>query len=138
MTIERREQIIVASCLTDHGKLGPCIATALAYAPTYWESVEAGRLAEGIGKVLRRGFVPSLAMIKAMTEPEYRPWIDHPTFKDGLPLSCAEEEARVLLPHYQAKRLVAVVGKCYQEMLDKPDKAPLWALHLKLELGALV
>jgi len=137
MTIAKKECVVVASVLMDDGKPGPNICTALAYAPTYWESPEAGKLAEAIVKVVGRGFRPSATMVKAMLEECYKPWIDHPTFKDGLPLSCAESVAAELLPVYRRRRIAAAIADAYQAVIEHPESTVKVARALVVTLGDL-
>jgi len=137
MNIVATEQILVASVLTNGAKPGPCLCTAIAYAPDYWESPEAGKLAQAIGRVFKRGFRASPPMVKAMCEPEYRAWLSHPTFgsHNALPLSCAEEEARVLIRHYQNQRILDTISDAYEQVIDHPEKALEVARGLHVALG---
>lgn len=137
-TVARMECIICAAVLTNEGTIPPAVCSALAYAPDYWESPEGAKVAEGIGKVLRGGKVPSRPMVKAHIEPEYREWLDHPMFNDPLPWSCLEGEAKDLIRLYRNKRLVSTVGKFYQKMTDKPQAAADLGIALKLELEAMI
>ena len=70
MNIAQSECVIVSSILTNDTKPGPCLCTAIAYAPDYWSSPEAGKLAQATGRVFKRGFRASPPMVKAMCEPE--------------------------------------------------------------------
>ena len=137
MTISRTECVVVASVLTNGGKPGPCVCTALAFWELF-ESPEASKLAEAIFKVQTRGQVASLPMVKAHLKPEWRKWIDHPVFREGLPLGLAEVEAKWILPHYHNKRLIALVGDIYSRMMNKPESARGLALDLKLKLEEIL
>ena len=137
MTIAKKECVVVASVIMEDGKLGPNVCSALAYAPTYWESPEASKLAEVIIRVIRRGFKPSAPMIKAITDSEYRPWIDHPMFRDGLPLSCAESVAAELLPMYRRRRIAAAIADAYQAVIEHPESTVKVAKGLVVTLGDL-
>jgi len=137
MTITKKECVIVASVLLDDGKPGPNVCTALAYAPTYWESPEAAKLAEAIVKVVARRFRPSAPMVRAAVDPQYCGWIDHPMFRDGLPLSCAESVAAELLPVYRRRRIAAAIADAYQAVVEQPESTVKVAKGLVVTLGDL-
>jgi len=130
------EQLIVASVLSSetHDKPGTCLCTALAYWP-YWDSPEASKLAEGITKCIHKGWRLKPKNVKLHLGPDFKRWVDHPTFSQGLPYSCVEDEARQLLPHYRNKRIVQIVGRAYQTLIDHPDSAQAVAQSLIVALG---
>jgi len=137
MTISKKECVIVASVLLDDGKPGPNVCTALAYAPTYWESPEAAKLAEAMLRCTRHGWRVTAENVRIMADKEYRPWIDHPTFKDGLPLSCAESVAAELLPVYRRRRIAAAIADAYQAVIEHPESTVNVAKGLVVTLGDL-
>ena len=134
------ECVLVGSVLENPtAKLGPNICTALAYAPEYWDSVEAAKVAEGINKCIRdrRPTHPSLVKWGTLDR-EYRDWVDHPMFKDTLPLSCMEPDAIRLVERYHCKRIVAAIAKAYEKLIDKPELAKEVGLDLKLKLEGVL
>jgi hypothetical protein len=138
MTDNQREYVLVSSILDDpHAKLGPKACTALAFW-RYWSSPVASKLGEAIGKVIGRGKVPSRAMVKAVLEKDYRPWVDHPTFKDMLPMLCVEDLADQMLPLYEGIRLKWMIGFAYEECKSKPHKATDIARDLKVQLEGVL
>ena len=136
LEVVKREQLVVASVLTAEPNEvpGACVCTALAYWP-YWESPEALKLAEAIFLCRKQDHQATPKNVKFLLDEQFRAWLDHPTFKDGLPYSCVEDEARQLLPFYKNKRIIEVVAKCYEKMINKPEAARQLALDLKLSLG---
>src|SRR5690242_19893199 len=110
-THQERECLVIAAVLNNDAKPGPCVATALSFAP-YWKSVEAGKLAQASIRVRARGLKPSVSMVKAVTEPEYKEWLNHPLFTEhgAVSMEIAEVEARSLLPYYRNLQLVELVG----------------------------
>lgn len=139
MTTTKLEQVLCASVMDDHtAKLSPVICTALAYAPEMWESPEAAKVAEGINRAIRKGRPTHRTVVAQMMSPGWNVWLDHPMFNDGLPLSCVEQQANDLLNHYHNKRIVAMLGKAYQQGLENPEKALTIALGLKMELEGVL
>jgi len=137
MTIAKKECVIVASVLLDDGKPEMNVCTALAYAPTYWESPEAAKLAEAMLRCTRHGWKIGPETVRNMLNKEYRPWLDHPTFKDGLPLSCAESVAAELLPVYRRRRIAAAIADAYQAVVEHPEATVKVAKGLVVTLGDL-
>ena len=133
------ECVLVGSVLENPtAKLGPNICTTLAYAPEYWDSVEAGVVATAINRALREGRPTHPSVVKRMLSPEYQGWTDHPMFKDTLPLSCMEPDAFRLVERYHCKRIVAAIAKAYEKLIDKPELAKEVGLDLVVNLqGAL-
>ncbi len=123
----------------DRDTLGPNVCTVLAHWP-YFESVEAGIVAAGLTRCIRKGWRLTRANVGRVMTAEEGEWLTHPDFSDtnAIPLSCAESEAMRLLPHYRNKRLIEVVSRMHGMMIDRPDKAPTFALDLKLQLQEMV
>ena len=136
MTITKSECVIVASVLLDDGKPGPNVCTALGFW-NYWESPEAAKLAEAMLWCHKKGWKVSPENVRCALSKEYQPWIDHPTFKDGLPLSCAESVAAELLPVYRRRRLAAAIADAYQAVVEHPESTVKVAKELVVTLGDL-
>ena len=133
------ECVLVSSCLDNPtAKLGPNICTALAYAPEFWDSVEARILASGINKAIREGRPTHPTIVRRNVLSAYRDWVDHPMFKDGLPLSCMEPEALLLVERYHNKRIVATIAQAYEKLIDKPELAKEVGFDLKLKLEGIL
>lgn len=142
-TIKRIEYLVCASFLWEPQpapKPGPNLCTAIAFAPTYWDSPEAAKVAEAIGGCIRRGWRTTPSNVERLLTPEFQAWVEHPVFGEraALPFSCAEVEAYKLLRHYNNKRLISVVASSYQKMIDKPEHAQVLAMDLRLGLGGLM
>jgi hypothetical protein len=133
------ECVVVASVLCDpHTRPGPHISSFLAF-NEYFESVVAREVAEAILKCNAKGWRTVRSNVGRLM-PLDREWMNHPIFSESnaLPLSSAEGWAMGLLKHYQNKRLIAVVARMHGMMIDRPDKAPTFALDLKLQLQEMV
>ncbi len=134
------ECVMVASVLCDpHTRPGPNISSFLAF-NEYFESVESRLVADAILKCQAKGWRTVRSNVGRLMSDEYKKWLDHPMFNENnaLPLSSAEGWAMGLLKHYQNKRLIAVVARMHGMMIDRPDKAPTFALDLKLQLQEMV
>lgn len=139
MTQSETECLLIASIMTNDPfqQPGTAVSTALAYWP-YWESVEGSKLAEAIVKCTHKGWRTTKRNVARLLTNEYKPWLDHPTFKDGLPMSCVEPEARTLLRHYEDKRTASLVATAHQAMLQMPQRTRMAALALKLQLESVL
>lgn len=140
MTITQLEYTVCASFLWEPQpapKPGPNLCTAIAFAPTYWESPEASKVADGIGKCMRKGWRVTPKNVGRLLEKDYAPWLSHKSFSDrnALPFSVVEHEAYNLVRHYNDKRLIGVVATYYQKMIDKPEAARQLATDLGLNLS---
>lgn len=139
MTTTKLECCLCSSVLdAPTAKLSPVICTALAYAPEMWESPEAAKVAEGINRAIRKGRPTHRAVVDLLMDRDYREWLKHPVFNDGLPLSCIEHQVKDLLVIYQAKRIVMALGKAYERASVAPDRARDIALALKMELEGVL
>jgi len=148
MTNIEREQILVASILDDpKAKWGPNVSTALAYAPDYWESVEAKPIAWAIVQFHVKGKIPDRLEIQAYLNkgaggwfPEVSKFIEHPTFgpSNALPMSCAETVAGELLPGYRDKQIRKTIGEAWEKLQRTPSAAREVAATLKYQLEAWV
>jgi hypothetical protein len=139
MTNIEREQILVASILDDpKAKWGPNVSTALAYAPDYWESVEARDIAQRIVMCHVKGVEPSPGAVKKINGWIHVTWINHPTFSssNSLPMSCAETVAGELLPGYRDKQIRKTIGDAWEKLQRTPEKAKEVAATLKHQLEA--
>lgn len=131
----RLECVLISSVLENPtAKFGPNICTALAYAPKFWDSVEAAKVAEGINVAMRNDRPTHPIVVRSYVEPDFQQWMDHPMFKDGLPLSCVEPEAIRLVERYHNKRIVATIANAYEKLIDKPQLAKELGMDLKLKL----
>lgn len=115
-------------------KLGPNMCTALAYAPDYWDSVEAGIVAGGVREAMKRRRPTHPKVVEQMLNPLYRAWVNHPMFSQGLPLSCMEVDALRLVANYHDKRIVATIQKAAEVLIDHPEKAREVARELRAKL----
>ena len=144
MTLTRQKSIelecVLVSTVLENptAKLGPNICTALAYAPEYWDSVEAGVVATAINRAIRERRPTHPVVIKGMLVPEYVEWVDHPMFKDALPLSCMEPEALWLVERYHRKRIVNTIATAYQQLIDKPELAKEVGRELVVKLEGII
>jgi len=136
VTITKSECVIVASVLLDDGKPGANVCTALGFWH-YWESPEAAKLAEGILLCHQMNWKITPYNMRIMVSKEYKKWIDHPVFRDGLPLSCAESVAADLLPVYRRRRIAAAIADAYQEVIEHPESTVKVAKGLMVKLGDL-
>ncbi len=135
MTHTQRECIVVASVLSSpEAKPGPNVCTVLAHWP-YFESPEASKVAEAVTVCIRKGWATHRKTVMKLAG-VYKEWTNHPMFSDhnALPLSCAESAALELIPVYRNKRIVELVGRHYQQMIDKPEKTREISLALRLAL----
>ena len=133
------ECILVSSCLDNPtARFGPNICTALAYAPEFWDSVEAGKLAEAINKIIRQGRPTHPMVVRGKLETQYVEWVNHNVFKDALPLSCMEPEALRLVERYHNKRIVATIARAYEKLIDKPELAKEVGPDLVLKLQGVL
>ena len=133
------ECVLVASVFENPTiKPGPNMSTALAYAPDYWDSVEAGIVAGGIREATKRGRPTHRKVVEFILNPLYRGWLNHPMFKEGLPLSCIEPEAMKLVRRYHCKRIVATIQKAAEALIDHPEKARQVGMDLKLKLEGIL
>lgn len=136
-----REVSVVATVLANPtAKLPPNICTALAYAPEYWDSVEAREVAMGIKDAMEWNRPTHKRVVWGYMRAEYRDWLNHPDFNTDLPLpmDLAEYEATSLVQRYAQKRIVNYIANAYQEVLDRPEKARVVALDLKLKLEGVL
>lgn len=122
------ECVLVSSVLENPtARFGPNICTALAYAPEYWDSVEARIVAASINAVIRDGRPthPTVVTKRVIRDSgaQYQHLVDHPMFKDALPLSSMEPEALLLVDRYHNKRIVATIARAYEKLIDKPELA---------------
>lgn len=144
MTITAKEArklecVLVSSVLENPtARFGPYICTALAYAPDYWDSVEARVLAEAINKAIREGRPTHPTVVKRNLISAYRDWVDHPMFKDALPLSSMEPEALLLVERYHTKRIVTTIANAYQKLIDKPELAKEVGRELVVKLEGIL
>ena len=139
MTNIEREQILVASILDDpKAKWGPNVSTALAYAPDYWESVEAAKLAEGIVFCFVKNQNPWPSMVRSKVGWDYVQCFQHPIFgpSNALPMSCAETVAGELLPGYRDKQIRKTIGDAWEKLQRTPERAREVAATLKHQLEA--
>lgn len=121
-------ECVLVSTILDNptAKWGPNVCTCLAYAPEFWDSVEARIVAHAICRVLKEGRPTHPVVIKrtlSMLSREYADWVDHPMFKDALPPSCIEHEVFPLIERYHSKRIVATIAQAYEKLIDKPELA---------------
>ena len=138
MTHIKKEQIVVSSILDDPGaRIGPAVSMAIAN-HMYWESVEAGKLAEAIFKCAVKRWRTTPKNVALLLEPDYKDWTSHPTFQDGLPLGLAEVEAMSLLPVYRNKRILLMIAQAYEQALSNPEDIRDIAVRLKAQLEGLV
>ena len=117
-------ECVLVSTILDNptAKWGPNVCTCLAYAPEFWDSVEARIVAEGINKV-RKTRPTHPVVVKQHVPPECMDWLYHPMFKDTLPPSCIEHEVFPLIERYHSKRIVNTIANAYQQLIDKPELA---------------
>lgn len=118
------EAIVVTTVLDNPvAKLPPNICTALAYAPDFWDSVEAREIARGINYAMRKGRPTHRAVVKTFMAEEYRKWLEHPMFVESwLPLGLAEVEARFIVGRVRLTvypNLVSVDVGCAYPVLPK-------------------
>ena len=127
------------SCVLGHAKaaFGPNICTALAFWQ-YWESPEASKVAEAIGKVITGGKPPFRWLVMAALEEQYRGWAMHQCFTQDVTLGMAEYEALDLLRHYEQKRIRDRIGDAWSLVTAHPEKTREVALHLKTQLEEYV
>ena len=139
MSISQLECVLVSSVLDEPtARFGPNICTALAFGPEYWESPEAQQVVIGINKCVRVGKPPHRVPVGLFMELQYRPWLKHRIFNDGLPLSCMEWEALTLIEHYHKKRIVDMLGKAYLSAFEKPEHARQVASDLVIQLQGVL
>ena len=135
----RLECVLISSILENPtARFGPHICTALAYAPEFWDSVEAAKIAASINELrsLKRPTHPVLVRIH--TDPQYMDWVKHPDFQNALPLSSMEPEALLLVERYHNKRIVATIANAYQKLIDKPELAKEVGFELSLKLQGIL
>lgn len=119
MTIQQQECALCSSILdAPTANLSPEIHTALAFVD-YWESPEARQVALGIRKAMEAKRPTHRVVVGLLMDREYREWLKHPTFNDGLPLSCVD--VKPLLEHYRDKRIVDMLGKAYVSAKEHPN-----------------
>lgn len=138
MTTTELECVLCSSIMdAPTERLGPNTSTALAHSE-YWESPEAIKVAEGIRRAITKGRPTHRVVVGLLMDPEYREWLRHPMFNNGLPLSCVEEAVQPLLRHYHNKYVVSYVGRTYELLTRNPDEAQKIAANLKAQLEAMV
>ncbi len=139
MTITKTECVLLSSLMdAPTNRPGPVTCTAIAFAE-YWESPEAQQVALAVREVMKANRPLHRAVIKQFLTPEYQPWLEHKMFNDGLPHGIAEFEAKeVLLPWYESKRLVALLGEAYESAIRKPWLARVIAMGLKARLEEML
>lgn len=121
---ERKEAYLVQELLANlHRTWGPCICTALACAPLYWENDVAARIAVAITKSIANPTKANVA--RHLGFPEAM-WLWNYDFKGGwdseTAMFIAEWEAESLLPRYRSKKLSEVLGKSYTEAFNHPER----------------
>lgn len=139
-TQAKKLECVLVSTILDNPttKWGPNVCTCLAYAPEFWDSVEARIVAEGINKVIREGRPTHPAVVKGKLLTGYQDFLNHPMFKDALPLSCIEHEVFPLIERYHNKRIVNTIATAYQQLIDKPELARGVGLDLKIHLESIL
>ena len=89
-------------------------------------------------KCIKKGLVPKPETVALNLEPQYKHWVKHKIFTEGLPLRLADFEAQGLLQHYWNKRLIKVVASSYEHMMRKPECARDIVASLKVTLEEVV
>lgn len=119
-------------------KPGPNMSMAIGFAPEFWESVEAGFVANGIKEAMNRGRPTYRKAVEFLLNPLYRPWVNHPMFSQGLPFSCMEQDCEMLVRHYHDKRIHLEIQKAAEVLIDHPEKAREVGMDLKLKLEGIL